>query len=36
MVIITVEINSRKCELRFCTCSNPAHGLSEMRDGEDL
>ena len=29
-------IHSAKPELRFCTDSNFAHGVSEIRDGEDL
>ena len=30
------QFNSLKSELRFCAGSNPARGLSEIRDGEDL
>ena len=30
------QLNSLKSELRFCAGSNPARGLSEIRDGEDL
>ena len=36
VVITTVQLHSTKPELRFCTGSNPAHGLSEICDGEDL
>ena len=28
--------SSTKPELRFCASSNPARGVSEIRDGEDL
>ena len=36
-VVITIaQLHSTKPELRFCTGSNPAHGMSEIRDGEDL
>ena len=36
MVITTTQFDLTKSELRFCTGSNPAHGMSEIRDGEDL
>ena len=36
VVITTVQLHSTKPELRFCTSSNPARGVSEIRDGEDL
>ena len=36
MVITTAQLHSSKPELRFCTGSNPARGVSEIRDGEDL
>ena len=36
VVITTAQHYSTKPQLRFCTGSNPAHGLSEIRDGEDL
>ena len=36
MVITTAQLYSTKPELRFCTGSNPARGVSEIRDGEDL
>ena len=29
-------LHSSKPELRFCEGSNPARGVSEIRDGEDL
>ena len=35
-VIATVQLHSTKPELRFCVSSNPARGVSENRDGEDL
>ena len=35
MVITTELLYSTKPEPRFCTGSNPAHGVSEIRDGED-
>ena len=31
-----VQLHSTKPELRFCAGSNPARGVSELRDGEDL
>ena len=36
VVITNAQLHSTKPELRFCTGSNPAHGVSEIRDGEDL
>ena len=36
VVITTAQLHSTKPELRFCTGSNPARGVSEIRDGEDL
>ena len=36
VVITTAQLYSTKPELRFCTGSNPARGVSEIRDGEDL
>ena len=36
MVITTARLHSSKPELRFCTGSNPAHGVSEIHDGEVL
>ena len=36
VVIITSQLHSTKPELRFCGGSNPAHGVGENRDGEDL
>ena len=30
------QLHSTKPELRFCAGSNPARGVSEIRDGEDL
>ena len=36
VVIITAQFHSFKPELRFFTGSNPARGVSEIRDGEDL
>ena len=35
VVITTAQIYSTKPELRFCAGSNPARGVSEIRDGED-
>ena len=34
--IATAQLHSTKPELKFCAGSNPAHGVSEIRDGEDL
>ena len=36
MVIITAQFHSSKPELRFCAGSNPACGVLEIRDGENL
>ena len=36
VVITTTQLHSSNPELRFCAGSNPAHGVSEIRDGEDL
>ena len=36
LVITTAQLHSTKAGLRFCTGSNPAHSLLEIRDGEDL
>ena len=36
VVITTAQLHSSKPELRFSTGSNPARGVSEIRDGEDL
>ena len=36
MVITTAQLHSTKPELRFCAGSNPARGVLEIRDGEDL
>ena len=36
VVITTAQLHSTKPELWFCACSNPARGVSEIRDGEDL
>ena len=36
MVITTAQLHSTKPELRFCAGSNPACGMSEIRDDEDL
>ena len=33
-VITTAQLHSTKPECRFCTGSNPARGVSEIRDGE--
>ena len=36
-VVITIaQLHLTKPELRFCTGSNPARGVSEIRDGEDF
>ena len=35
VVFTTAQLHSNKPELRLCTGSNPAHGVSEIRDGED-
>ena len=36
VVITTAQLHSTKSELRFCAGSNPARGVSEISDGEDL
>ena len=36
VVITTAQLHSTKLELKFCTGSNPARGVSEIRDSEDL
>ena len=36
VVITTAQLHSIKSELRFCACSNPARGMSEIRNDEDL
>ena len=36
VVITTAQLHSTKPELKFCAGSNPARGVSEIRDGEDL
>ena len=36
VVITTEQIHSTKPELRFCTGSNHARGVLEIRDGKDL
>ena len=37
VVVITIaQLHSTKPELRFCAGSNPAHVVSEIRDGDDL
>ena len=36
VVITTAQLHSTNPELRFCAGSNPARGVSEIRDGEDL
>ena len=36
VVITTAQLHSTKPELRFCAGSNPVHGVSEIRDGENL
>ena len=36
MVITTKQLHSAKPEVRFCAGSNPARGLLEICDGEDL
>ena len=36
VVITTAQLHSTKSELRFCAGSNPARGVSEIRNGEDL
>ena len=36
VVITTAQLHSTEPELKFCAGSNPARGVSEIRDGEDL
>ena len=36
VVITTAQLHLTKPELRFCAGSNPARGVSEIRDMEDL
>ena len=36
VVITTAQLHSTKPELRFCAGSNPARGVLEIHDGEDL
>ena len=36
VVITTAQLHSTKPEFRFCAGSNPARGVSEICDGEDL
>ena len=36
VVITTAQLHSTKPVLRFCTGLNPARGVSEIRDGQDL
>ena len=36
VVVTTAQLHSIKPELRFCADSNPARGMSEIRDGEGL
>ena len=36
VAIAAVQLHSTNPELRFCAVSNPARGVSEIRDGEDL
>ena len=36
VVITTAQLHSTKPELRLCAGSNPARGVLEIRDGEDL
>ena len=36
VVITAAQLHLTKPELRFCAGSNPARGVSEIRDGEDL
>ena len=36
VIITTAQLHSTKPELRFCAGSNPARGVSEIRDSEDL
>ena len=36
VVITTAQLHSTKPEFRFCAGSNPASGVSEICNGEDL
>ena len=36
VVITTAQLHSTKLEIRFCVGLNPACGVSEIRDAEDL
>ena len=36
LVIIAAQLHSTKPEHMFCAGSNPARGVSKIRDGEDL
>ena len=37
VVVITIaQLHSTKSELRFCAGANHIHGVSDIRDGEDL
>ena len=36
VVITTAQLYSTNPELRFCAGSNPASGVSKIRNGEDL
>ena len=36
VAIATAQLHSTKPELRFSVSSNPARGVSEIRDGKDL
>ena len=36
VVVTTAQLHSSMPELSFCAGSNPARGVSEIRDGEDL
>ena len=36
VVITSAQLHSAKPKLRLCADSNPARGVSEIQDGEDL
>ena len=36
VVITTAQLPLTNPELKFCRCSNPAHNVSEICDGENL
>ena len=36
VAITTAQLHSTNPELRFCTGSSPARGVSEIRNGDDL